>query len=341
VTSRRNRLVLRAVVQEYIRTAEPVGSKALAAGYDLGVSPATIRNVMGELERDGYLIQPYTSAGRVPTDKGFRAFVDGLVDYQEPLEVDKEALAEVCSKSASVEGVLTETARALSAITSCAGLMFVPRNEWFVIKHINILPMDSSSVMVVIVSTLGMVRTRHIRLDDESVEGLNLERISNYLNTIARGLTLRGLRRKLVEEMSREKSLYDRLMASALSLASMAVDGDGEEEGELYLEGRLNILDQPEFRDDFKRMREIFTAFEEKSLLVRILDKSLEEEGLHIYLGSETPGRELDGLSVVTATYGEDARPGTLGVVGPVRMDYQRIIPLVEYAAGLLDKSLG
>jgi heat-inducible transcriptional repressor len=274
----------------------------------------------------------------VPTDSGFRLYLDDLLEREEPPEVDKELLEKSCAAgSGTVEGLLMETARALSTLTDCAGLMFVLKKDLFVIKHISILPMDATSVLVVIVSSLGMVHSRQIRLGEDA-GGLNLERITNYLNTLAKGRTIRGLRSKIVEEMKKEKSLYDRLLNNALRLGVMAFESP-EEDSDLYLEGRVKMFEQPEFKDDFDRMRKIFSAFEEKSLMVRLLDKSVEDDGIHITLGSEGGTDEFDGLSFVTAPYGGSGVLGSLGVVGPVRMNYSRIIPLVEYTARLLSKS--
>ncbi|MBI5642189.1 MAG: heat-inducible transcription repressor HrcA [Deltaproteobacteria bacterium] len=336
ISGDRAKKILNAIVQDYIHTAEPVSSKAIATKYAFGLSSATIRNIMAELENDGYLMQPHTSAGRIPTDKSFRFYVNSLSELEEPLEGDKDLLRKSCEK-VNIEGILLDTAKSLSTITSCAGLMFIPRKESFVIKHISFLPMDKTSLMVVIVSSLGMVQTRIIRLGTEAGK-LNLESISNYLNSIAEGLTIRELRAKIVEEMQKVKNLYDELLAGALKLGVIMVE-DGMAENELYVEGKVNIFDQPEFRDDFERMKNLFSAFEEKSLLIKILDKSMEESGIHIYLGSESMVREFEGLSFVTAPYMRDGEIlGTLGVIGPVRMNYSRIIPLVDYTAGLLSK---
>lgn len=326
-----------AIVEDYIRTAEPVSSKAIATKYSLGVSPATIRNIMVELESEGFLMQPHTSAGRVPTDKSFRFYLDSLRRLEELPEGDKALLKKSCESPSAVEDMLTETARALSTLSNCAGLMFIPRKDSFIIKHINILPMDKTSLMVVIVSTLGMVQTRLIRFG-EDVGKLNVERVSNYLNSIGAGLTVRELRTRVVEEMNNVRNLYDELLTNALKLGAMALDADAGKDG-LYVEGRANMFDQPEFRDDFERMKKLFSAFEEKSLLVKILDKSMEENGIHIYLGSESPVKEFEGLSFVIAPYASNGEIlGTLGVIGPVRMNYSKIIPLVDYTAGLLSK---
>lgn len=337
IFSERSRHVLTAIVEDYIRTAEPVSSKAIAAKCSLGVSPATIRNIMAELESEGFLSQPHTSAGRVPTDKSFRFYLDSLRRLDELPEGDKALLRRSCERPSAVEDILTETARALSTLSSCAALMFIPRKDSFVIKHINILPMDSTSLMVVIVSTLGMARTRLIRLGEDA-GSLDVERISNYLNSIGAGLTVRELRARVVEEMKKVKNLYDELLSNALKLGAMALDDQNSSDG-LYVEGKATMFDQPEFRDDFEKMKKLFSAFEEKSLLVRILDKSMEENGIHIYIGSESPVKEFSGLSFVTAPYGSKGEMlGTLGVIGPVRMNYSKIIPLVDYTAALLSK---
>lgn len=339
--SERSRNILSAIVQDYILTAEPVGSRTIALNHALALSPATIRNIMAELEVEGYLTHPHTSAGRVPTDMGFRLYLDVLKDtrLREPEEKEKDILKNTCAKGQSTEGILSDTAKTLSTLTSCAGLMFFPKRENFVIRQINLLPVDGTSLIVLLVSSLGMVDTRRIRMGFD-IGGLDLTRVSNYLNSMAGGLTIAQLRAKIVDEMQKEKNLYDELLKNALRLGALALQGDGGAEGELYVEGKVNIFGQPEFRDDFERMKKLFAAFEEKSLLVRILDKSSEEAGIHICLGSDLV-KEFEGLSFVTAPYSRDGEVlGTLGVIGPVRMNYSRIIPLVDYTAGLLGRVL-
>lgn len=336
VFSERAGKILNAIVRDYIFTAEPVSSKAIAAKYCLSLSPATIRNIMAELEEEGFLIQPHTSAGRVPTDKSFRFYIDSLSGLGEPPEGEKDILKKTCE--APADNILMDTAKSLSMITSCAGVMFIPKKENFRIRHINFLPLDKTGIMMLLVSGLGLVTTRLIRTGFD-VSGLDLERISNYLNSIAGGLTVRELRARILSEMENVKSLYDELLSDALKLGAMALEQRPNEEDGLYVEGKVNILDQPEFRDDFERMKKLFAAFEEKSLLVKILDQSMEESGIHIYLGSESVIKEFEGLSFVTAPYGGGGEVlGTIGVIGPVRMDYSKIIPLVDYTAGLLSK---
>ena len=335
-THDRSKKILNAIVQDYIQTAEPVSSKAIAVKYPMGLSPATIRNTMAELEEQGYLVQPHTSAGRVPTDKGFRLYIDGLGALDEPRNDQKELIRKSYETPANMESALMDTARALSILTNCAGLMFIPKRESFVIKRISMLPVDRTSIMAVFVSTRGLVQTRTVRLD-AGASKLDLESIANYLNSIAGGLTMLELRAKIVEEMRNDKNLYDELLAGALRLGAMAAGGAADDG--LYVEGKANIFDQPEFRADFERMKRLFATFEEKNLFLKILDKSVEESGIHIYLGSESLISEFEGLSFVTALYARDGVTiGALGVVGPVRMNYARIIPLVDYTAGLLCK---
>ena len=339
VLSLRCSRILAALVKEYIRTAGPVSSKALTFGYSLGVSPATARNIMAELEEGGFLSQPHTSAGRVPTEKGFRLYVDSLLEPEEPRDMDKDLLKRCFDNPASVEEALMETTKVLSVLTSCAGLALLQRSDDFVIRHIRLLEMGENGLMALFVSNLGAVKTRFVRLENHG--RLDLEKISNYLNAIGEGLTVRALRERIAGEMAREKNLYDEILSNAITLAVMALKDEsgaspGVEPGGVYLEGASNILEQPEFRDDLDRMKKIFTAFEEKSLLVRILDKALDER-VHVYMGSESTVKEFEGLSFVTAPSVKDGRlTGTLGVIGPVRMNYSKIVPLVEYTAGLL-----
>ncbi len=339
----RSRKILCAIIKEYILTAEPVGSKTIATKYVRGLSPATIRNIMADLEAGGFLLQPHTSAGRIPTEKSFRFYLDSMLELEEVLEGDKDLIRSCCQKAITLENIMQETTRVLSDLTSCAGFMFVPMNDLYRVKHISFLPLGGNNLMVLIVFDLGTVRKKVIRID-RKMHRLNLDRISNYLNSIGRGLTLRQLRAKVLEEMKKEKSQYNELMKNALKLFSMAFRHDSNTEtNDIYVDGKTNILEQPEFREDFERMKKLFGAFEEKGQLVKILDRILERSmytsGIQIWLGSESKVKEFEGLSFVTAPYGRRGEViGALGVIGPVRMNYSKIIPLVNYTAGFLSK---
>lgn len=374
--------VLGAVIKEYILTALPVGSRTIALKYNFGVSAATVRGIMAEMEEAGLLSQPHTSAGRVPTEAGFKVYVrcllnpEGGISPVAPTEAHKDILKKACSAEGGIspgrgaDALLHDTVKNLSLLTSCAGVMFVPRKVNFVIKDIKFVAVGSNGLIVVLVSRAGAVQTKFIR-HGIGAPHLDLERINNYLNSIAGGLTLTELRGRIASEMKDEKNLYDELMSKALSLGALALEID-EPDGRdgFYLEGMARMLEQPEFAGDIERMRGLFAAFQEKSLLIKILDKGMEEGGerplrglvseggitpfggAHVYFGSDCDVKEFDGLGFVTASYGPTGTSGvakgviprkglnpplgTLGVVGPLRMDYSKIIPLVGYAAGLL-----
>lgn len=341
INSERHKSILTAVVRDYIHTAAPVGSKGLTLNYSLNACSATVRSIMAELENDGYLMQPHRSAGRIPTEKGFRFYIDNLPEFDDISLNEKSFLKRNLSGPVPLDEVFTKTAMTLASMSLCAGIMFVPKRDNYIIKRINLLKTDHTSVMVIIVPSAGPVTTRLVRMGVE-ISVHDLERITDYLNTMAGGLTYDDLRGKIVEEMRKEKNLYDSLVSKALSIGAMAVAANEAATtgaGGLCVEGKLNVLDQPEFRADFDRMKALFKAFEEKGLLLKILDKSLEENGMRVYLGSESSIKEFEGLGLVTAPYGRDGEIlGTLGVIGPLRMNYSRIIPLVNYTASLLNE---
>ncbi|MEE9613897.1 MAG: heat-inducible transcriptional repressor HrcA [Thermodesulfobacteriota bacterium] len=337
--STRSMAVLLSVIQDYILKAEPVSSKAVATNYSIGVSPATVRNTMAELEAAGYLVQPHTSAGRIPSEKGFRLYVDNLLKLEEPLEAQKALIRENCTVPVATGNIMRAAGKTLSALTYCAGLVIAAGPAAIAVREIRFLRVDSTHIMVVMVSVEGLVRTGVVRAGEET-ERLDLDRASNYLNSFAAGLSLTALRTRVLEEMRSEKNLYDELMANTLRLAEMAfAEMAADPLSDLYVEGTANILDQPEFAEDIARMKQVFNAFEEKSLLLKILDRSMEEGRVHICLGSESNVKEFEGLGFVVAPYGKEGETlGTLGVIGPLRMNYSKIIPLVDYTAGLFGR---
>ncbi len=336
--SERAMMVLGAIVKDYIESAEPVGSKTIASRYYPRLSSATIRNIMAGLERSGLLFQPYTSAGRIPTESAFRLYLDRLLELEEPGAAEKKLLYSSAERFLGIKDVLTGTTRALSHITNCTGLALLTGSYDFVIRDIRLLPIEGGSLLLVLVPEKGRARTCLFQAKSET-DGLEFEKVSNYLRHIGRGLTVKGLRARIVKEMKNEKNLYDELLSRALRLGELALTGyDRGNEGSLYVEGQANILGYPEFREDFEKMKQLFTAFEEKSLLVKILDKSFESGDIQVYLGSESSVVGFEGLSFVIAPYHVDeAISGTLGLIGPVRMDYSRIVPLLSYAVGLIE----
>ncbi|MFZ3072510.1 MAG: heat-inducible transcriptional repressor HrcA [Thermodesulfobacteriota bacterium] len=325
--------ILKAIIKEHIATVSPVSSKAVAGCCRLGLSPASIRMVMADLEEKGYLKRPHPSSGAIPAEKSFRLYVNTLSGLEEPVESIKHIIRKSLNPRSGTEGLLRDATLMLSSVTSCAGFILAPKPKELLIKDVRFVYVDASNVLLVIKNDSGYVSTRLVRTGRRELD-LDLEKISNYLNSVAKGLTLRGLRDKVREDAKNEKHRYSALVSKTLSLVKAAVCDTAEGNGELYMEGKANIFDQPEFKEDVQKIVGLFRAFEEKSLLLRILDRSIREKGVNISIGSECAAKEFDGLSIVTAPYGKSGQaPGALGVIGPVRMDYSRIIPLVDYAA--------
>ena len=296
---------------------------------------STIRNIMSEMEEMGYLMQPHASAGRIPTDKGFRFYVDSILKIKELSPSEMEKIKTRCQPFQEIEKVMGNASSILSSLSDWMGVVLAPRFENVFIKHIEFIKLGKMQVMMLLVSNSGIVQNRIMRIEEELVQH-DFERMSAYLNGISRGLTLQKLKAKILDEMKKEKNLYDQLLAKALKLSKIALDKD-ENTDKVYVEGKTNIFDQPEFIEDAEKMKLLFRAFEEKSILVKILDKTMHAQGVQIFIGSENGFNEIKECSIVTAPYGSDGNIfGTLGVIGPTRMNYSKVIPLVNYTATLL-----
>lgn len=336
----RDRQILHAVVTDYIASAEPVGSRTISRKYGLNLSPASVRNVMADLEEAGYLQQPHTSAGRIPTDKGFRFYVDLL----EPRPLSRQEQERIRSRYNTPLGdgaeVLRETSRLLSAFSSLAGLAVAPRIEATRFRHIEFVRLRERDILVILVTETGVVHNKLIHADEPLTQD-RLHEISNYLNSIIAGLTLRQARERLLAEMRADKALYDRLYAEAQALARRAFESAEESaESEVFIEGKLSIAEQPEFAS-VEKMKALFKAFEEKSLLIKLIDKSMQARGLQIIIGHESEADEMAGCSLILSHYTVgDEVVGTLGVIGPTRMNYSRVIPVVDYTARLVSRLL-
>ncbi len=331
--------VLRLVVEDYIETAEPVGSRTISKRMSQVLSPATIRNIMADLEEIGYLCQPHTSAGRIPTGAGFRYYVNFLLARQQLARSDRDLLHRVGdAEVAGADDVVRNASRLLSILSRHACVVVVSRFSHQAIRSISLLRAASDKILLVAVLQGGWVQHRLIE-DEPGLTTDELEKINAYLNDMAVGLTLPQLRVKIMNEMRREKARYDSLMRRALLLGSKAIADSLP--GEVYIEGRTNILEQPEFVEDVQKLKRILHAFEEKGTILRLLDSALESDAIQVSIGAENPVEELPEISVVSSGYrqGESAM-GSIGLIGPVRMDYSRVIPLVEYTAHLLSSIL-
>ena len=336
--SERMKKVLGAVIEAYIDTAEPVGSKAIAANLGMNLSSATIRSIMGELEETGFLYQPHTSAGRVPTEKGFRFYVDYLIDVRELDEGERLGIrAKYLGYQAEAEVLFKETSRILSSSSHYLGVVWAPKMSLAVLQHIEFVRLKKHVVMAVLVSPTGFVYHRVIEVERDFSQS-ELDRLSDYMNSFLTGLSLQQAKEKLIEEMKVEKSMYDHLFSQALRLAEEALSLN--DETEVFIEGRTNIIHEPEF-GKISIMTDLFRTFEEKATLVKLLDRCMDPRGLRIAIGSESEVQEMETCSLVTSTYGCRGEVlGALGVIGPRRMNYSRVIPLVDYTAKLLTEIL-
>jgi heat-inducible transcriptional repressor len=335
--SDRGKRILEAVIEDYIATAEPVGSRSITRSHALALSPATVRNVMSELEEMGLLVSPHTSAGRIPTDKAYRLYVNSILEVKHIARDNREEIQRRCRLAGKdLAQVLHETSRLLSSTSSYMGVVMAPRLAANVFHQIEFVKLASRRILAIMVSQNGTVQNRLIQIEEEIVQE-DLVRMANYLNGLLQGLTIAQVRERLVEEMQSEKVRYDSMMAKALSLSEQTISTDGPE---LFLEGQANILEQPEFADAGK-MRDIFRAFEKKSLLLDLLDRSMQADGVQIFIGAESHLLKMEGMSLITSTYmtGKDT-VGVLGVIGPTRMGYGRVIPIVDYTAKLISRLL-
>ena len=334
----RSQKILEAIIEEYIATAQPVGSKALARNPSIKLSPASVRNVMAELEELGFLVSPHTSAGRIPTEKGYRFYVDSLLRLSELDILQKDQIElKYRQKGLQMADMLREASRTLSSVCHYTGLVMVPRLKTTIFRHIEFVKLSTRQVLAVFVTQSGLVQNKLIEVD-EDLQSRDLEKITNYLNKTMTGLSIQEVRARVVAEMAEEKALYDHLLRKAFVLSNAALIDDAS--GDVIIEGTSHFLEQPEFAE-MPRMKRIVQAFEQKSLLVDLLDRGLQVKGVQVMIGSETECSELADCSLITAAYsGRRGTLGTLGVIGPHRMPYSTIIPVVDYTANLISRLL-
>ena len=343
--------LLAALIKEHLITGEAVGSRVLsdrfAHGY--GWSPATIRNVMGELEEAGFVEQPHTSAGRVPTDKGYRYYVDNMLGEARLSRGDLKAIDDLFSVGdidavASPDRLMEAASHVLSALSENVGIVISPSLAENRLKHIEFVQLPDKRILVVLVSTSGIIHNKVIRTTEEDLTQEELNRTAQYLNTEFSGKSLSSIRAEIVELMKEEKALYDRLLQNAVLLCERSLEG--EEASDIYVDGASNILTKPDFAD-IERMRELFRTFEEKSRLIKILNQCISHDSayfgdVHVVIGREHPASSLQDCALITAPYraGSNERVGTLSVVGPMRIEYARIMAMVNYMARLIEHRL-
>jgi heat-inducible transcriptional repressor len=334
--------LLRVLIESYIRDGQPVGSRALSRESGLNLSSATIRNVMADLEEMGFITSPHTSAGRVPTDKGYRLFVDSLLQIQ-PLEAAAvgEIRRQLDSSQESSQGLVSIASQLLSSITHLAGVVTLPRTRQAPITRIEFVPLSENRVLAVLVLNDREVQNRIVQLE-RYYSPDELRRAANYLNEQACGRTIGELRQEILRQLKEAQSHMNRMMLDAISVAQRVFGGPGEDDEKLeyVIVGETNLMG-PAALSSVERLRRLFEAFNEKRDFLHLLDQSLEAAGVQIFIGHESGYQVLDDCSVITAPYGRgDQAVGVLGVVGPTRMAYERVIPIVDVTAKLLGAAL-
>jgi heat-inducible transcriptional repressor len=328
----RSKGVLKSVIQIHIATGEPVGSESVCRRLERAMSPATIRAIMSDLERLGYLDHPHTSAGRRPTDEGYRFYVNSLMS-EEPLTAENAAAidARLRAGANSPAQVIENASHILSRLSRSVGFVLAPELVRMSFMHVDLVRLPHPRILVVMVSQAGMVVHRVIDIEEPLTQD-DLRTCANYLNAHFAGMNLLGIRRRLLELMQEDKAAYDLLLKRVFAVADRAFPEAGEG-ANVYLDGTSNILDKPEF-DDVEKMRGLFQTFEEKGRLVKILNECMRGEGIRIFIGHENPDPNLHGVAVVATGLPVGGESGWgLGVMGSTRMEYPRIVSLVDHVA--------
>ncbi len=333
----RARTLLRTLIESYIRDGEPVGSRTLARTSGLQLSPATIRNVLADLEEQGLVHAPHTSAGRVPTAAGYRLFVDTLLEVRAPNRQQVEAIEARFDPGASTQDLLDTAGTVLSTLTHLAGMVRLPRNRHVALTQIEFLRLNERRVLAILVIDGKEVQNRVLEMERDCLQP-ELQRMANYLNTHLAGQSLHVVRRQLLTEMRSVREDLDAMMLAAIDLGERAIGED--EPDDVLVAGETQLLDYKELAD-LQRLRQLLEAFHEKREILGVLDQCLRADRVQIFIGRESGLEWFEHCSVVTAPYSVDGDiVGVLGVVGPTRMSYDRVIPIVDMTARFLGAAL-
>ena len=333
--------VLREIVEQYVETGEPTGSRTLARRLPISVSPATIRNVMADLTDAGLLFAPHTSAGRLPTDRGLRLFVDGLLQFGELRDDERETITQSLSASGrSLQDTLADASAMLAGLSQAAGLVLAPKSD-SAIKHIEFVPLGTGRALVILVSADGRVENRVIDVP-QGMPPSALTEAANYLNTRAAGRTLTELRRNVTEEMAADRGQLDALAAGVVE-AGLATWSDAGRGGALIVRGQARLLADVTQIENLSAIQRLFERLETQETMLRLLDLAESSEGVRIFIGAESGYFGMSGVSMVVAPARNEAGGivGAIGVIGPTRINYGRIIPVVDYTARVIGRLLG
>jgi heat-inducible transcriptional repressor len=338
--SGRARQLLKTLVETHIHEGEPVGSRTLARVSGLDVSPATIRNIMAELEEMGLITSPHTSAGRIPTEAGYRLFVDSLLQVEPLDERVVQRFRQQFSQAGNTQSLVQSASKLLSSITQLAGVVTLPKRVSAVIQQVEFMPLSGHRVLAVLVLGNDMVQNRILQLERDFSRS-ELEQAANFLTAHFAGMEIEVARRQLEQELQTMRSDLNELMASVILLGEQTFNSEqqSDEEG-FVLAGETHLMDYREL-SDMEKLRSLFEAFNRKRDILHLLDRCVSAEGVQIFVGHESGYSVLDDCSVVSAPYSHDGRIiGVLGVIGPTRMAYDKVIPIVDLTARLLGSAL-
>ena len=333
----RARRLLRTLISQHIRDGEPVGSRTLARSSGLDVSPATIRNIMADLEEIGLVAAPHASAGRIPTPQGYRVFVDSLLQVKPVQEAEFSQMRANLAAGAGTQALLSNTSELLSAMSQFVGVVTVPQRGQFAFRHIDFVPLDGQRVLVILVFTDNEVQNRIIT-PRRAYTPSELEQTANFLNAHFAGRSLQEIRATLLRDLRDTRSEMEQLLSAAVELSEQALGETGQDD--MLLAGQTQLMGVREL-SDLDRLRELFEAFARKREILQLLERTIHAQGVRVFIGEETGLASMDGCTVVTAPYGANGRVlGVLGVIGPTRMAYERVIPMVQATADLLGAAL-
>ena len=332
--------LLRVLIQRYIKDGQPVGSRTLSKDAGLALSPATIRNVMSDLEELGLVSAPHTSAGRIPTPQGYRLFVDSLVRYRQPKEGDIDLLRTQIQRGTDNPGsLISSVSSTLSEFTSLAGVVTVARGQHAALRQIEFLPLSENRILAILVINDREVQNRILQVDREYTQS-ELQQAANFMNQHYAGIEMIQVRKRILTDLDDARLSMNQAMHDIIEVAQSTMDGGSDAEGEFVLAGETNLMDFAEL-SDVDTLRRLFETFSRKRSMLDLLDRSINADGVQVFIGAESGYGILDDCSVVTAPYQlDDETVGVLGVIGPTRMAYDRVVPIVDITARLLKSAL-
>lgn len=339
--SERAQHFLKVLIERYIKDGQPVGSRTLSKEMGLELSPATVRNVMADLEEMGLVSSPHISSGRVPTDLGYRLFIDSLLTVKRLDVQEVDAMRRQLNDLNEASTLVESASQLLSGVTHLTGVVMMPRHEPSAFRRIEFLSLSGNRVLAILVTSEGEVHNRIVN-PDRSYSPSELEQAANCLNDMFTGQDLHAVRKRLVADMKTTREHMDRVMLQAVEMAQRVVEAaeTAEDTDDCFIAGQTNLMEFNELAS-VERLKQIFDAFTEKSQILHLLDRCIAAEGVRIFVGEESGYRLLDNCSLVTAPYGiDDQVIGVLGVIGPTRMNYPRVISLVDVTARLLTAAL-